>query len=100
MGSSCCGTFVAGRVWGLESFAQYSIQRQLGKLGHNLECFLNNVTIKPCKMGMKSIIVLWVILDLSSPIVLLPCYIRVSVSVGVVDITMQVSVEDAVVAQL
>jgi hypothetical protein len=48
-------------------------------------------------MGTKSVIVAWVILDLSSPVVLLPCsYIRVSVSV--VDIAMQVSMDDAVVS--
>jgi hypothetical protein len=50
-------------------------------------------------MGMKSLIVSWVILDLSSPMALLPGnYIRVSISVGIVDITMQVSAKDAVVS--
>jgi hypothetical protein len=40
-------------------------------------------------MGTKSLIVSWVILDLSGPMVLLLCsYVRVSVSDGVVNITM------------
>jgi hypothetical protein len=37
---------------------------------------------------MKSLVVLWVILDLLGPMVLLSCsYVRVSVSDGVVNIT-------------
>jgi hypothetical protein len=69
-------------------FAQYSVQRELGKLGCNLKRFPNNVTVKPCKLGTKSLIVSWVILDLLGPMVLLPCsYVRVSVRDSVMNIT-------------
>jgi hypothetical protein len=40
-------------------------------------------------MGTKSLIVSWVILDLSGTMVFLPCsHVRGSVSDGIVDITM------------
>jgi hypothetical protein len=58
---------ICSRIWGLESFTQYSVKRHPGKLGRNLKCLPNNVTIKPCKMW-KSLIVVWIILDLSSSV--------------------------------
>jgi hypothetical protein len=79
---------ILSRVQSFKTFAQYRVQREPGKLGCNLECFPNNVTVKPCKAGTKSLIVSWVILDLLGSMVLLLCRdVRVIVRNCIMNVT-------------
>jgi hypothetical protein len=94
--------YIHCRIWSLEALAQHSIKRHLGKMGCDFECLLNNVSIKPCKTRMNSFIIMWIILDLSSTVMLLSCSDgRISVSVSTMNIIMvQVSSKDIMVGNV